>query len=390
MKIVRLKTHLIVVLEDGTMLTNTNCTDELYDKVVANLDNEDEILRLLVPTFLEKKEEYEAQVEVNEELKESSLITYAEGRAYLKEISNLILPQELATAIVKAEKEGNTEQLESYKNFWTLCSLNPNAEARKNLFWFLNKYGMKISKSGLFVVYRNANLKNPGEKVDTVLNDFISEQYARVRFKLKKSPKNYFVGKNDKGEYAIHLDSSKLTDVKSMNLLELYAKLSDEDDESPTYTDQHSGKTVIKLGKPVTLPRDQCDENQNVTCSRGLHVAGKSWLSQGYYGQVSLMCLVNPADVVAVPPKDNYGKMRVCAYYPVHVIKRDKDGRIIDEDYDSGFEDDFMGLIAYDGIKNEKENLEYTLQIPKSPDYDRKKILSQLDTIAKSMNKYVK
>lgn len=393
MKVIRLRNHITVILEDGTMITNTKCTDEMYNNVLVNQENEDEILDLLVPEYTNKLEEFESKAELKEDLEQSSILDFEDGKVYLRSVSNLILPEELATAIRDAEKEGDKELLQSYINFWTLCSLNPNAEARKNLFWFLRKYGMRISKSGLFVTYRNVNVKEEGREIDNKLAEFVSSQYTRVKFKLKKSPKNYYVGYQegvDDENLIINLDSSKFKTIIG-KLDELYFKLSDESgDSSPVYTDAHSGKFRIKIGKVVSMPRGACDERSDVTCSRGLHVAGKSWLSQGYYGQQSIMCLVNPADVVAVPPLDNYGKMRTCAYFPVKLINRDEQGQMITEEFPDGFEDDFMKLIAYSGEVNNEENLEYTLEIPSTPELNRKNITSRLEEISKSLSgKYV-
>ena len=102
------------------------------------------------------------------------------------------------------------------------------------------------------------------------------------------------------------------------------------------------------------------------------------------------MCLVNPADVCAIPVEDNYGKMRTCAYFPVKLVNRDEDGNIIDEEYPDGFEDDFMKLIAYSGEINNEENLEYTFEIPSTPELNRKNIISRLEEISKSLSgKYV-
>ena len=50
-----------------------------------------------------------------------------------------------------------------------------------------------------------------------------------------------------------------------------------------------------------------------------------------------MMVLVNPADVVAVPPIDDYGKMRTCAYYPVSVVDFDDEGNIIEMPIEDGF-----------------------------------------------------
>ena len=101
------------------------------------------------------------------------------------------------------------------------------------------------------------------------------------------------------------------------------------------------------------------------------------------------MVLVNPADVVAVPPEDNYGKMRVCAYYPIQLIQRDENGYIIDEKIDDGFEDDFMHHIAYSGDINNTDIVNYTVDIPEIPEISKKKILNRLVEISNSLKKKV-
>lgn len=59
-------------------------------------------------------------------------------------------------------------------------------------------------------------------------------------------------------------------------------------------------------------------------------MGAKGWLKQNYCGSVGLKVLVNPADVVAVPTIDNYGKMRCCGYLPIGVISFDSNGDVID------------------------------------------------------------
>ena len=95
-----------------------------------------------------------------EEIKKSKVLTLMHDSIYWLDVCELSMPKDLVKAILKAEAENNKELLQSYKNFWVLCSLNPDSRARHNLFWFLQKYQMVISKSGLFVAYRNVNIKN--------------------------------------------------------------------------------------------------------------------------------------------------------------------------------------------------------------------------------------
>lgn len=387
MKIIRIKNHLTVILNSGDMLISTTCTDEIYNEIYKNQDNDDVVKGILVPEMTKKEEEVIVKTKLLSDFNESNHLSTFGSSVYLKKISELTVPEDLAVAILKAELNKDEELVQSYLNFWTLASLNPDSRARMNLFWFLQRYGMTISKSGLFIAYRNVKLKSEGKGIDTKLTDFISAQYIRVKTKLKKSPKNYFVGSITDGDLVITQDSSKLG-ILTGNLAELYAKLSDEN-VSPVYTDSYTGKFTIKIGEPVTMSRAKCNSNQNETCSRGLHVAGRQWLANGYFGQISLMVLVNPADVVAVPPGDNYGKMRVCAYYPIALIKRDESGTIIDEKIDDGFEDDFINQIAYEGVINNQDEANYFINIPDIPEINKKKIIDRLQEISKSMKKYV-
>ena len=45
------------------------------------------------------------------------------------------------------------------------------------------------------------------------------------------------------------------------------------------------------------------------------------------------MVLVNPANVVAVPTIDGYGKMRTCEYFPVAIVDCDENGDIVEPEY---------------------------------------------------------
>ena len=79
-----------------------------------------------------------------------------------------------------------------------------------------------------------------------------------------------------------------------------------------------------------------------------------------------------------IPTQDNYGKMRVCAYYPVNVIDYDKDGHIIDQGIESGFEDDFIDKICYEGEVNNVDNDNYKLTIPAITEIDKEMMYANL------------
>ncbi len=383
MKIMRIKNNITVILKDGTMLTNSKCTDEMHEDILNNVENEELVKDILMPEYSKTKEEIQTKMDMLDNFSKSEYLTVSGSSVYVKSISELSLPEDLAMAIWKAEQADNIELLSTYLNFWTLCSLNPDSRARTNLFWFLNRYGMTISSSGLFVAYRNVVLKKEGSDINSKWAKFITDSFTKVRFQLKQSPKNYYIGKDANGERICTTSEKKIVKLKGM-LSDLYEKLSDEN-VAPVYTDGYTGKFTIRIGEPVTMDRSKCDSKQENTCSRGLHVAGKSWLQSNYFGNVGLRVLVNPADVVAVPPQDSYGKMRTCAYYPIAVVAFDSSGNIIDEEIEDGFEDNFIDMISYVGEVNKEDLSSYTINIPTIPEISRNKIVDRLDDIKESL-----
>lgn len=89
-----------------------------------------------------------------------------------------------------------------------------------------------------------------------------------------------------------------------------------------TFKDIHSNSMDNSVGKVVSVPRNQVDEDSDVTCSYGLHVCSKSYLphfsSNG--DDVILEVHVDPADFVAIPRDYNNAKARVSSYYVAGVV----------------------------------------------------------------------
>jgi hypothetical protein len=89
------------------------------------------------------------------------------------------------------------------------------------------------------------------------------------------------------------------------------------------FLDVHSGTFDNSVGNVVEMPRNQVNEDPNVTCSEGLHVANFDYASNFYSGGLMLEVEVNPADVVAVPVDYNQAKMRVCKYKVLSVVDQE-------------------------------------------------------------------
>lgn len=238
MRIIRCKKSLTAVLAGGRIIQINNCTDALFERVkeLQAEDNEFELINLLIPEEDEEKANNARIITLVNNLEDSEILTFRNNSVYWDEVSPLSMPQSFAEKVVLAEKNNNTDELEAYKHFWTLLSLNPDPVVRENLFKFLEKWGMVITKSGLVVGYRNADIYHKEDRLEDTI-----------------------------------------------------------------FTDHHSGTTRIRIGHMVTLPREKCDFDSSVECSRGLHLGGTSWLERNYFGEVGLVCLVNPVDIVAVP-----------------------------------------------------------------------------------------
>ena len=308
-KIIRINNKVIVILDNGCKYEKEGVTDEEFNIICKASD--EEVTLLFNPQSAEELKEIKDNIKVMDSVENSKLLVKKGDSIYFKGVSELSLPKELVEAIITAENNNDELKLEAYKNFWTLMSLNPNEECRKNLFWFLTKYDMTIAKCGFFVGYRN---------VDTT------------------------------GEEGV-------------------------------YTDHHSHTFKIKIGEMVTMPREQCDCDSSVSCSRGLHCSSVGWLKRNYYGNTGLACLVDPSQVVAVPKVDDYGKLRTCAYLPIKVIKYNEYDDVIPLDVEDGFDCSYVTKVIYEGLMG-TEDSPYKITIPNIKGINKESIQDKLLDIA--------
>lgn len=83
-----------------------------------------------------------------------------------------------------------------------------------------------------------------------------------------------------------------------------------------TYKDCHSNTFDNSPGQYVKMPRSRVNDNDEQTCSTGLHVCSKGYIGSGFgHGDGRIVsCKVHPRDVVSIPVDYNNAKMRVCGY----------------------------------------------------------------------------
>ena len=310
-KVIKVDNKVTVFLENGRIVEREVTEDEFKKVVEAQTD--EEVLKLLCPEYQKSIELHNNTLTLIEKIQKSKLLSMKGDVVYWKEVSCLSVPEELVRAIIKAEEEHNELKISTYRNFWTLMSLNPDERCRRNLFWFLQKYGMTISRCGFFVGYRNV----------------------------------------------------------------------DKTEEENVFTDHHSHTFKIRIGEMVTMDRGKCDTVQENTCSTGLHIGGRGWLKKNYFGDTGLACLINPADVVAVPPYDDYGKLRTCAYLPMEIIHYDKNDDVIPLDVEDGFDCSYVTKVIYEGTMGTEKDSTYKIKIPEIPGTTVESIQDKLLEIAK-------
>lgn len=332
MKIFKKNTFISIEFSDGTTYTNSECPDELWDYIRDNQENEKVIMRHLESLY--NKESY---IDI-EDIESSQLLKVRGNSVYMPSVSELSIPKDFVAKILEAEANNNVTEINKYKNFWTLVSMNPDSRVRDNIFWFIRKWNMKLTESGFIIAYRNADIYQESEFTQEEIKNIISQYYTE-KYLNHNNPK-----------FIQFRENESLEEVYQGVVGGKYA---------PVFTDHHSGTTRITLGKPVSMLRENCCADQEQECQSGLHAASKGWLKANYFGNVGMQVLVNPANIVAVPPHSEYGKMRTCEYFPVALINFDENGDVIESPISLYNDIEYLKHIKYDGEINNQEMVTY-------------------------------
>lgn len=89
------------------------------------------------------------------------------------------------------------------------------------------------------------------------------------------------------------------------------------------YTDCHTGTMDNSVGKIVEMERNMVDDDQNRTCSTGLHFCSREYLNH-FGGERVMILKINPRDVVSIPNDYNDTKGRACRYEVIDEIDKEK------------------------------------------------------------------
>ena len=351
---------LIAVLE-GTTFQKTFTNGEETESALSKLQDSGELsLVEIAEIFSYSAEskisqvlEQHAKVEEQRDIIELMNDISQNGHEYLEVRKSYVYAKGIDIAMPETVvrefmvRNGNKKDTSALMKFWSLACLNPNADTRDRLFEFCDKHGIKLTDKGYLVVYRNADKKDA--MVDDInLHDYIyasMPEWSSMGLDLDTTN----ISRNPEGKFEIHNEVTGYSDGGKDggtfigNISELL-NVFESSGQKVIYTDHYSRRTHIEFGKPVSLPESQIDSNPNNQCSKGLHVAGENWLTQNYFGDSGLICLVNPMNVRAIPYADR-GKMRVKEYMAVGVAKYDDNGSIIGVPTKT-FEHDYQTITA--------------------------------------------
>ena len=363
MKILKIDGTVTVITEAGDVITATNVSDGTFEKVYSLMQAEDieGIKSLLVPELCAEEKKFIAKKKAVETIHTMArdypyIFTVKDGALYRDGI-DISVPEELALAYVQAYEnylnsvEHSKEQccLEEFDEFigldrfWMWCSLNPNAESRVDLFRFLKHHEMQVTKQGMFLAYRRVVSK---KTQNSALLNFVSSSYVKVKAQWKKNPTDYSVFEKD-GIYELKKDHNTPAGYTHLgNLQTLYLELPTFEEHQ--FTDAHTHSMDYRIGLEARIERHQGNQSNQVSCSRGLHVASKAYDYSGF-GDTAILVAVNPMDVLAVPHGED-GKLRTCAFTPVAVLEEGEENKILAQNLD--FKD-----ILYTHYEQQVENL---------------------------------
>lgn len=222
----------------------------------------------------------------------------------------------------------NDMEYSSLKKFWLKCCLNPNAQSAEDLYTFLVRHNMKIDRHGNFYAYRRVCKVN-GSNMNASLVNIISTAYNNVKAVWKKRPENYRIEELN-GEYSMHKVTSSPKGKIVGNLDTLYLALPEMAENR--YTDAHTHSMDYRVGEIASIPRHECDDNNKIDCSRGLHIGNKRFGFEGF-GDTSILAIINPMDAIAVPQTCG-DKLRVSRWFFAMVLDEDDKFILEDDDFD--------------------------------------------------------
>lgn len=247
----------------------------------------------------------------------------------------------------------DTDDYQSIKRFFMWCCLNPRPEVANELFRFLRENSFRITKQGFFVALRNVvTLHGSNELVQ-----FVSNAYNKVKAVWRDNPNDYHVFMNNGVYELVHRDKIYTEEegvcpecdgtgdwwdesdeeyrdcdlcegtgrttvtVKNVQgedlgiLTDLYLDLPNRHENR--FTDDWTKTFDIRIGRPVTMPQEECNWSTQDCAAAGLHFTADQIHYVGC-GDQSVLVLINPMKVVGIGEH----KGRCYEYLPIMTVPR--------------------------------------------------------------------
>lgn len=101
--------------------------------------------------------------------------------------------------------------------------------------------------------------------------------------------------------------------------------------------DSYTRRIRNNPGDINSMPRRFVNDNRDVACSHGFHVGTMSYINDHYKQDKTIICKVDPANVVSIPSDCNNQKIRCCEYVVVSDMKREL--KIVEHNYEDDYND---------------------------------------------------
>ena len=141
------------------------------------------------------------------------------------------------------------------------------------------------------------------------------------------------------------------------------------------------------------MPRNEGDDNNQMSCSKGFHAASKEYDYSGF-GDTPILVIINPMDVLSVPVGE-VGKLRTCRWFFAMTLTKEEEYILDDLDFDVAelgdiFEEQCeLNLESYVHNSFTEEVKRHTFTIPQMSHLQIKTIVKSLDEMKNEIKKRV-
>ncbi len=438
---------LTIVLNDGSILTKSGATADHFNEA-RDCRTEACLMRIVSsPEMVKDREIKEAQfakakaIQTGAEyLSKFDDFEMKDGSLYLKGINRslpALIVEEFLEIIGSYSFNGmanidemnaivlEDDEYQGLKRFFMWCCLNPRAEVADKLFVFLKKNSFRITKQGFFVALRNVVTLHGS----TELVHFVSNAYNKVKAVWKKKPDDYFVFLQDSQYKMVHKDAMyekemvlcEVCDGDGVefsddepencsvcegdgeyevlsgvdhgeligNLTELYLDLPNRAENR--FTDPYTQTFDIRIGRPVSMPMENCRWNTDDCGAEGLHFTSDEIHYVGC-GDTSVIVLINPMKVVGI----GESKGRCYEYLPIMTVAREEATEILhDVDFDTLELDESYAVRELEDLATKArdgfiaENKKYDFNLPALSAAEMYNIVRSLDEMKHEISKRI-